>query len=287
MIVFARLTGVIVLLGSAAFAVECGANQSLFNHATAGSAKMTTAAGGAALNNVTVWGYYNDYACDSTNIAYIVTVADNTSTNYYGFAVVSPLGQIVCTTGARSGSFFAPSVSAGGFQQAWTSGCTIPQGQVFLAIGSTCTTACAVLAGDVAKGSWYWAIAPNTSPSVPWTFNGSGFSGIASSNLPVSALTLSNSATQSVVSTTANVVVVQSQISHVYVGTYITVGGTGTALDCANCAVTAVNPANSTISYALPTGSTEYSGTVAAGTVVVPPSLAGVSGITPPTVMIY
>jgi hypothetical protein len=354
-----------LLCGTQAFALpECGANQSKFVQAAAGAATMTNAALGTALNNVVVYGYYNDYACTSTNVAYQVTTADNTATNNYGLAILGPAGGTPpCTTGALLGSTFAP--STGGIQQTWSGGtCNVPQGQVFLAVGSTCVSACAVLAGDCAKCQWFWNIAANRAANTPWTFNGSGFSGFTSANLPISTLTLSTASTDTIVTNTysitstsisgslttytgtitgggasalagqaftmsgwtagnvgnngtficttstittltlanasgvtvsasgtgnagvATVTVTQSQISHVFPGSNITVTGSNVAgFNCANCDVISTTPASGIISYSVPP--TTYSGLVTSGSISAMALMSGASSLVPPNLMIY
>jgi hypothetical protein len=277
---------------------ECGAGETLINHADAQAGKITTASGGSAQKGVVLYGFYNSYSCTTQAIAYIVDTVDSSSSNYYGFAIIDTSGNVVFTTAATVGTQFSPAAGAAA-SLPWTASGTLPVGQFFLAVGTTCSASCATLWGDVGFGEFYWAIAPDTSLNTPWTFSSSGFSGFSSTNVPVINLTLSSSATQTVSGSgcpgspcTAQITVTQATVSHVYPGAYITVSGVttsgATALNCTNCAVTAVSPSTSQISYT--TTGASFSGTinsVPVATMTIPPSLPATAGFTPPTVMYY
>ena len=104
-------------------------------------------------NKAIVWGVYNPYPCVTSNVAYVVGTADNTSDNY-ALGLYSGTsggsGTLIATTASTAGTIFAP--STGIKHIAWNgSNIAVPAGRVYIALTSNCTT-CGALLGAAGTG---------------------------------------------------------------------------------------------------------------------------------------
>jgi hypothetical protein len=280
-------------------------------YATSGTVTVSTAAGTSAQNGVVGYAFFNAFPCTTTGVAYIVKASDPSTANYYGFALVGVNGGATpgfqyATTGGVDGPVFSgTNVLNGDVLRSlpWSGGPVqnLPVGIYMLVLGTTCSSACALLWGDASVGQFYPFIYADTSPTTPWTFSSAGFSGFSSSTTPAVSIDLSTNATQNISGTTATVTLNSILIGHIYVGATISVQGVttagATALNCTSCRVTAVVPSTATVSYTLPSSAT-FLGTVCDGaTLSVSPVIVGETGsgcsnkaspcIVAPTALIY
>jgi hypothetical protein len=129
---------------------------------------------------VVLFGIYIPYACVTTGIVYIVGTADKTDNHLYGFGLIcaagcSGVGTVVAQTGALHGS--AATSQTTSHNLAWSGGSVPLQPGVYaLAVGSDCSSSCAVLRGDADNGAFYAFIAPNPGMNTPWKFDSNGLS---------------------------------------------------------------------------------------------------------------
>jgi hypothetical protein len=284
----------LLVLSIAAYADQCEGHLA---YASSGTVVVSTAIGSAAQNGAVAYAIFNPFACMSTGIAFPIKTVDSSVSNYYGFALVgvngnTTPGTIYATTGAVTGPAFT-SAGANGVQALpWQGGpIMLPVGIYMVVLGTTCSTSCAQLFGDANFGHFYSFIYPNTSASTPWTFNSAGFSGFSPANVPQVSLSLSSSATQTIVGNTATVIPTVTNVAHVYVGGAITVQGVttsgATALNCTGCLVTAVNPSTGAISYTV-SGALPFSGPINSGaTLSVSPVMVQQARFVAPTALIY
>jgi hypothetical protein len=105
-------------------------------------------------NKAIVWGVYNPYPCTTSNVAYVVGTADNTSNNY-ALGLYSGgsggTGTLIATTASTAGTAFAS--STGIKHVAWnSSNVSVPAGRVYIALTSNCASACAALLGTPGTG---------------------------------------------------------------------------------------------------------------------------------------
>jgi hypothetical protein len=146
-----------------------------------GNSPNASAAGGIALV-----GFGVPYACLTSNVEYIVRTADISTGHHYSLGIVCHSGD--CTPGTlyvQTGS-----LSSGSGAQAFTpSGqvtvskvwqpaagcptlpCALPAGIYALAIGSDCTSGCAILYGDSNTGAFYAFNVSDTARDTPWAFD--------------------------------------------------------------------------------------------------------------------
>ena len=179
-----KLTLILALLAGSCHAQtpSCGAIHPVAG--TAGSAVLSTVSANkprsAAENGVVLFGIYIPYSCVATGIAYIVGTADNTVDHLYGFGLLcaagcSGVGTLVAQTGALHGSTVAAHTTS--HNLAWSGGAvTLQPGIYALAVGSDCSSNCAMLRGDADSGAFYAFIVPNSGTNTPWRFDSSGFS---------------------------------------------------------------------------------------------------------------
>jgi hypothetical protein len=265
--------------------------------ASAGTATVSTVSGKSAQNGAVAYALFNPFACTSTGIAFAIARIDSSTSNYYGFALVGVNGNanpgvVYGTTGAVTGAAFTAAGMGNVQTLLWNSGpITLPVGMYMLVLGTTCSSSCAQLFGDVLWGHFYSFIYPNTAADAPWTFDANGFSGFASTNVPQVSLTLSTTATQTITGTTATVIPTVTNVAHVHVGAVVTVQGVttigATAMNCTGCSVTAVDTSTGAISYTIPS-SPPFSGTINSGaTLAVSPVMVEQAGFVAPTAFIY
>ena len=110
-------------------------------------------------NKAIVWGVYNPFPCVTNNVAYVVGTADNTSNTYaLGLLTGTSAGTatIIASTASTAGTSFA--ASSGIKTIAWNAGSiTVPAGRVYIALTSSCSSACAALLGTSGTGVTYAA----------------------------------------------------------------------------------------------------------------------------------
>lgn len=142
----------------------------------------------SAAGRVSLVGFNVPYTCNTSQIEYLVKTADVSTTvvHHYALGLVCQSGG--CTPGAlyvQTGSIvngpaktsFTPS-GMNAVTRPWLPAtgctalpCTLTPGVYALAIGSDCTSSCAVLFGDADMGSIYAFDTPNTSLDTPWAFD--------------------------------------------------------------------------------------------------------------------
>jgi hypothetical protein len=106
-------------------------------------ASSTVSFSGTA-NKASLWGVVLSCTLATTQITYDVSTADN-SVNTYDLGIVNSSGTVVAHIGSTAGTTFAP--STGWKTLSWTASTTLPPGKYYVAITSSCTSACAVLEG--------------------------------------------------------------------------------------------------------------------------------------------
>jgi hypothetical protein len=155
----------------------------------------------AAENGVVLFGIYIPYLCNTSGIAYIVSTADNTTSNHYGFGLVcvsgcATPGQLVAQTGALTGTAVARSTGSATLRWA-DSSVTLEPGVYGLAVGSDCANnGCAVLYGDSDCGQFYAFIASANSTN-GWAFSSQSRFSSQFTNIPaISPVTVVSGSTR-------------------------------------------------------------------------------------------
>jgi hypothetical protein len=278
----------------AAYADQC---EDHLAFATSGTATVSTANGKSAQNGVVAYALFNSFPCTSSGIAFAIKAIDSSTSNYYGFALVGVNGNAIPgmvygNTGAVTGAAFTSARANNVQALTWNAGpITLPVGMYMLVLGTTCSSACAQLFGDSSLGYFYSFIYPDTAANTPWTFSSGGFSGFSSLNVPQVSLSLSTSATQTILGTTATVTPTVTNVGHIYVGAVISVQGVttsgATAMNCTGCLVTAVDVSSGAISYTI-SSATQFSGTINSGaTLAVSPVMVQQAKFVAPTALVY
>ncbi len=95
-------------------------------------------------NKAALWGVVLYCNLSTAQITYDVTTADNTA-NTYDIGIMNSAGTVVAHIGSTAGTTFAPSV--GWKTLSWVSSTQLPPGKYYVALTTSCTTACAVLQG--------------------------------------------------------------------------------------------------------------------------------------------
>jgi hypothetical protein len=108
----------------------------------AGSVSFLTTANVAKLYGVV---YHSTAPLTTTQVSYNVQTADNTANNY-DIGLYSSAGVLMAHLGSTAGTTFAP--STGWKTLSWATSNTLKQGKYYLAITTSCTTACAALIGS-------------------------------------------------------------------------------------------------------------------------------------------
>jgi hypothetical protein len=114
-------------------------------------------------NKAELWGVVLTFPLSTTQVTYFVSTADNTS-NTYDIGVLNSSGNVVAHIGATAGTAFA--ASTGWKTLNWATGATVQPGKYYLAITSSCTTACAQVYGGSATGFNFLGGASGASVSV-------------------------------------------------------------------------------------------------------------------------
>ncbi len=96
------------------------------------------------VNKASVWGVVLSCNLATSQVTYDVTTVDNT-TNTYDIGVVNAAGTVVAHIGTTAGTAFAASL--GWKTLNWTASAQLPPGKYYLALTTSCTTACAALEG--------------------------------------------------------------------------------------------------------------------------------------------
>ncbi|HEY7616860.1 MAG TPA: hypothetical protein VH744_08660, partial [Terriglobales bacterium] len=109
-------------------------------------------------NKARLWGVHLDFPKSTTQVTYNVTTADNTS-NTYDLCLYTGsaggTGTLAVHTGSTAGTTFAP--STGPRTLSWTGGggtFAAPQ-RMYVALTTSCTSSCAVIAGDNATAATF------------------------------------------------------------------------------------------------------------------------------------
>jgi hypothetical protein len=150
-----------------------------------GSVSTTTpVACSSSANKATVWGLPLSYPLKTSNIAYYVQGADNTS-NTYDIGIYNTSGTQIVHTGSLAGTTFAP--STGYKAQTWTAANTVIQpGNYYIAL------TCSATSGTATFGyTFTWASAANTVESLS---SGSGGTLPATQTVP-GAVAMTNAST--------------------------------------------------------------------------------------------
>jgi len=108
----------------------------------AGSVSFLTTANVAKLYGAV---YASSTPLVTTQVTYNIQTADN-SANNYDIGLYNSSGSLLAHIGTTAGTTFAP--STGWKTLSWTSASTIKQGKYYLAITTSCTSACAALIGS-------------------------------------------------------------------------------------------------------------------------------------------
>jgi len=138
----------------------------------------------SSANKVTVWELPLSYPLKTSNIAYYVQGADNTS-NTYDIGIYNSSGTQIVHTGSLAGTTFAP--SQGYKAQAWTVANTVIQpGNYYIALTCSATTGTATFGY-----TFTWASAANTVESLS---SGSGGTLPATQTVPA-AIAMTNAST--------------------------------------------------------------------------------------------
>ena len=114
-------------------------------------------------NKAELWGVVLAFPLTTTQVTYYVSTADNTS-NAYDIGVLNSSGTIVAHIGSTAGTAFAP--STGWKTLNWTGSATLQPGKYYLAITSSCTSACAQVYGGSSAGFSFLGGSSGTSVSV-------------------------------------------------------------------------------------------------------------------------
>jgi hypothetical protein len=125
-------------------------------------------------NKAELWGVVLTFPLSTTQVTYYVSTADNT-TNTYDIGVLNSSGNVVAHIGGTAGTTFA--ASTGWKTLNWAAGATLQPGKYYLAITSSCTTACAQVYGGGTTGFNFLGGASGASVSV--TAGGTLNNGIA------------------------------------------------------------------------------------------------------------
>ncbi len=99
-------------------------------------------------NKASLWGVVLTFPVTTTQVTYSVGTADNTA-NTYDIGIYDNSGNLKAHTGATAGTTFA--ASGGVKTLSWVSSVTLQPGRYYLAISSSCISACATLAADNAS----------------------------------------------------------------------------------------------------------------------------------------
>lgn len=140
--------------------ITISATQSAFPFFVTGGGRI----GGsqAATENVTeLWGFLLPYPVTTTQMTYEVTTADNTA-NEYDIGIYNTSGKLLVGIGATKGTTFA---AADGFHTLlWTQGSTgLAAGEYYLALTTTCASACAQIAAATGNVSFTVALSAGAS----------------------------------------------------------------------------------------------------------------------------
>jgi hypothetical protein len=95
-------------------------------------------------NKAELWGAVLTFPLSTTQVTYYVSTPDNTS-NTYDIGMLNSSGNVVAHIGSTVGTTFAP--STGWKTLSWAAGATLQPGKYYLAITSSCTSACAQIYG--------------------------------------------------------------------------------------------------------------------------------------------
>jgi hypothetical protein len=110
-----------------------------------------------------LWGVVLTFPLTTTQVTYDVSTADNTS-NTYDIGVLNSAGNVVAHIGSTAGTTFAP--STGYKTLSWTASATLQPGKYYLAITSSCTSACAQVYGGSSAGFTFLGGSSGTAESV-------------------------------------------------------------------------------------------------------------------------
>jgi hypothetical protein len=110
-----------------------------------------------------LWGAVLTFPLTTTQVTYFVSTADN-SANTYDIGVLNSSGTVVAHIGSTAGTTFAP--ITGWKTLSWTGSATLQPGRYYLAITSSCTSACAQLYGGTTAGFTFVGGPSGTSESV-------------------------------------------------------------------------------------------------------------------------
>jgi hypothetical protein len=100
-------------------------------------------------NKAELWGVALTFPLTTTQVTYYVSTADNTS-NTYDIGVLNSSGNVVAHIGNTAGTSFA--ASTGWKTLNWSASATLQPGKYYLAITSSCTSACAQIYGGSSAG---------------------------------------------------------------------------------------------------------------------------------------
>lgn len=110
-----------------------------------------------------LWGAVLTFPLTTTQVTYFVSTADN-SANTYDIGVLNSSGTVVAHIGSTAGTSFSP--NTGWKTLSWTGSATLQPGRYYLAITSSCTSACAQLYGGTTAGFTFVGGPSGTSESV-------------------------------------------------------------------------------------------------------------------------
>jgi hypothetical protein len=114
-------------------------------------------------NKAELWGAVLTFPVTTTQVTYYVSTADNTS-NTYDIGVLNSVGNVVAHIGSTAGTTFA--ASTGWKTLNWSASATLQPGKYYLAITSSCTSACAQVYGGSSAGFSFLGGANGTSATV-------------------------------------------------------------------------------------------------------------------------
>ncbi len=114
-------------------------------------------------NKAELWGVVLTFPLTTTQVTYDVSTADNSS-NTYDIGVLNSSGSLVAHIGSTAGTTFAPSV--GWKTLSWTAAATLQPGKYYLAITSSCISACAQVYGGTSAGFTFLGGSSGTAESV-------------------------------------------------------------------------------------------------------------------------
>jgi hypothetical protein len=115
-------------------------------------------------NKATLWKVWNPAACTTSAVTYDVGTADN-SANTYDLGLYNSSGGLIVHLGSTAGSTFA--ASTGVKDASWAAAASLAPGVYYIALTSSCTSACVTLAGASSN-----AIARETNTTVNVTAGG-------------------------------------------------------------------------------------------------------------------